>query len=247
MNALLRAELIKLRTTRTFAGLAGAAVATSLLITVLVAILTEPTEDSVLVDVFTSDVSGLFIFLLAVIGITGEWRHRTITSSLLAAPDRLRFLAAKTLAFTVAGAVLSVMVSIAIAIAGMVVLSLRDLPLPEAGELAAQLGRLAVVAALTGALAVGLGALVRNQVVAVVGLLLVGLLVEPMVTALLPEVGRFGPFTALPTAVADIPAEDAGLGDVNLLAPGLAALVLLAWIGAAFAAGYAMLRRRDVH
>jgi ABC-2 type transport system permease protein len=247
MNALLRAELIKLRTTRTFAGMAGAAIAISLLITVLVAILTEPTEDSVLVDVFTSDVSGFFIFLLAIIGITGEWRHRTITSSLLAAPDRLRFLAAKTLAFTVAGAVLSVMVSIAIAIAGTVVLSLRDLPLPEAGELAAQLGRLAVVAALTGALAVGLGATVRNQVVAVVGLLLLGLLVEPMVTTLVPEVGRFGPFTALPTAVAGIPAEDAGLGEVDLLAPGLAALVLLAWIGAAFAAGYAMLRGRDVH
>jgi ABC-2 type transport system permease protein len=247
MNALLRAELIKLRTTRTFAGMAGAAVAISLLITVLVAILTEPTEDSVLVDVFTSDVSGFFIFLLAIIGITGEWRHRTITSSLLAAPDRLRFLGAKTLAFTVAGAVLSVMVSIAIAIAGTVVLSLRDLPLPEAGELAAQLGRLAVVAALTGALAVGLGATVRNQVVAVVGLLLLGLLVEPMVTTLVPEVGRFGPFTALPTAVAGIPAEDAGLGEVDLLAPGLAALVLLAWIGAAFAAGYAMLRGRDVH
>jgi ABC-2 type transport system permease protein len=247
MKPLLQAELIKLRTTRTFAGLAGAAIAISLLITVLVAILTEPTEDSVLVDVFTSDVSGFFIFLLAIIGITGEWRHRTITSSLLAAPDRLRFLAAKTLAFTVAGAVLSLMVSIAIAIAGTVVLSLRDLPLPEAGELAAQLGRLAVVAALTGALAVGLGALVRNQVAAVVGLLLLGLLVEPMVTTLVPEAGRFGPFTALPTTVAGIPAEDAGLGEVDLLAPGPAALVLLAWIGAAFAAGYALLRGRDVH
>jgi ABC-2 type transport system permease protein len=247
MNALLRAELIKLRTTRTFAAMAGAAIATSLLITVLVGALTEPTEESVLVDVFTSDLSGFFIFLLAIIGITGEWRHRTITSSLLAAPDRLRFLAAKTLAFAAAGALLSVLISVAIAIAGTVVLTLRDLPMPEAGELTAQLGRNALVAALTGALAVGLGALVRNQVAAVVGLLLVGLLVEPTVTALLPEAGRFGPFTALPTAVAGIPAEDAGLGEVDLLAPALAALTLLAWIGAAFAAGYALLRRRDVH
>lgn len=247
MNALLRAELIKLRTTRTFAGLAGAAVAISLLITVLVALLTEPTEESVLVDVFTSDLSGFFIFLLAIIGITGEWRHRTITSSLLAAPDRLRFLAAKTLAFAAAGAVLSVLISVAVAIAGTVVLSLRDLPLPEAGELIAQLGRNAVVAALTGALAVGLGALLRNQVVAVVGLLLLGLLIEPTVAALAPEVGRFGPFTALPTAVADIPAEAAGLDEVDLLAPALAALTMLAWIGAAFIAGYGMLRGRDVH
>ena len=41
-----------------------------------------------LTDVFTADTSSLFITILAIVGITGEWRHRTITSSLLAAPDR---------------------------------------------------------------------------------------------------------------------------------------------------------------
>jgi ABC-2 type transport system permease protein len=247
MKPLLRAELIKLRTTRTFAGLAAAAVGISLLITVLVAVLTEPTEDSVLVDVFSSDLSGFFIFMLAVIGIAGEWRHRTITSSLLAAPDRLRFLAAKALAFAAAGAVLSVMVSIAITAVGTAVVTARGLPMPEAGELAELLARNALVATLVGALGVGLGALVRNQVVAVVGVLVLAFVVEPTVISLVPEVGRFGPFSALPTALTGIPADDAGLGDVDLLAPGLAGTVMLAWIGAAFAAGYALLRARDVH
>jgi ABC-2 type transport system permease protein len=247
MKPLLRAELIKLRTTRTFAGLAGAAIAISLIITLLVALLTEPTEDSVLVDVFTTDLSSLFIFILAVIGIAGEWRHRTITSSLLAAPDRLRFLAAKALAFAAAGAVLSVMVSVAIASVGTAVVSARGLPMPEAGELAELLARNALVATLVGALGVGLGALVRNQMVAVVGVLVLAFVVEPTVIALVPEVGRFGPFSALPTALTGIPAEDAGLGEVVLLAPGLAGLVMLAWIGAAFAGGYALLRARDVH
>ena len=54
----------------------------------LVSLLTEPTQDEVLTDVFTADTSSLFILILAIVGITGEWRHRTITSSLLAAPDR---------------------------------------------------------------------------------------------------------------------------------------------------------------
>jgi hypothetical protein len=31
------------------------------------------------------------------------------------------------------------------------------------------------------------------------------------------------------------------------LAPGLAALVMVAWISATFTAGYALLRARDVH
>lgn len=247
MKPLLRAELIKLRTTRTFAGLAGAAIGISLVIAGLVALLTEPTEESVLVDVFTTDTSSLFIVVLAVVGIGGEWRHRTITSSLLAAPDRLRFLAAKTLAFAAAGALLSVAISIAVGIVGTAILSVRDLPLPDAGEVAVQYGRNALIAALLGALGVGVGALVRNQVVAVVGLLVFWFMVEPMVLSLVPEVGRFGPFVALPTGLSTIPPEEAGVGDVELLDPGLAALALLAWIGAAFAAGYALLRARDVH
>ena len=247
MKPLLRAELIKLRTTRTFAGLSGAAIGISLVIAGLVALLAEPTEESVLVDVFTTDTSSLFIVILAVVGIGGEWRHRTITSSLLAAPDRLRFLAAKTLAFAAAGALLSVAISIAVAIVGTAILSVRDLPLPEAGEVAAQYGRNALIAALLGALGVGVGALVRNQVVAVVGLLVLWFMVEPMLLSLVPEVGRFGPFVALSTGLSNIPPEEAGVGDVELLDPGLAALALLAWIGAAFAAGYALLRARDVH
>ena len=60
--------------------------------------------------------------VLAVVGMTGEWRHRTITSSLLVAPDRLRFLAAKTAALAAAGLVLSLLVSLAVAVLGFAVL-----------------------------------------------------------------------------------------------------------------------------
>jgi hypothetical protein len=56
-------------------------------------------------------------------------------------------------------------------------------------------------------------------------------------------VGRFAPFVALPVAAAGIPPDQAG---IDLIAPGLAVLALLAWIGAAFAAGAALLRARDL-
>src|SRR3954462_8927361 len=150
MTRLLSAELIKLRTTRTFYALAGVAIGLSLLITVLSASIGEPSKASVLSDVFQSDTSSLFIMILAIVGITGEWRHRTITSSLLAAPDRTRFLAAKTIAFALAGVGLSLLISVAVTAVGLAVLGARGLPTPAAGELIAQLGRNAAVAALLG-------------------------------------------------------------------------------------------------
>ena len=248
MGALLKAELVKLRTTRTFIGLTGAAVVTSLLITILVGALTDPeTENDVLRDVFNSDTSGIFILILALIGITGEWRHRTITSSLLAAPDRLKFLAAKTIAFALAGLVLSVLLAIAIAISGYVMVSIRDLPSPPFGDVLEQFGRNAGLAALGGAFGVGIGAIVRNQVVAVVGLLIFILAIEPILLGLAPEVGRFSPFGALPAAAAGLEPEDVGMPeDVDLLPAGVAVLLLLAWIGSAFSIGYTTLVKRDL-
>jgi ABC-2 type transport system permease protein len=243
---LLRAELIKLRTTRTFLALTGAAIATSLLIVVLISVLEEPSQSQVLDDVFTSDTSTLFIAVLAIVGISGEWRHRTITSSLLASPDRFRFIAAKTLAFAAAGLLLSLAVSAAISIVGYIILSARDLPVPEFGEIAGQIGRNAFLAALTGAFGVGIGAVIRNQPVAIVGVLLFAFVVEPLLAGLAGDVARYGPFTGLPLAIQGLPGSDFGFESGQLLSPGLATAVMLAWIGAFFAAGYTLLRLRDV-
>ena len=247
MSALLQAELLKLRTTRTFLALTGVALGTSLLICSLVSALSKPTEESVLTDVFTSDTSSLFIVVLAIVGITGEWRHRTITSSLLAAPDRLRFLAAKTLAFAAAGMLLSLMISISIAIVGMAILSGRDLPTPELGDLAVQILRNAELAALLGAFGLAIGSLIRNQPTAIVGVLVLSFVIEPAVIALAPDVGRFGPFSGLAASVQAIPAEDIGADNVDLLSPGLGALAMLAWIAVPFVAGVTLLRRRDLN
>jgi hypothetical protein len=78
-------------------------------------------------------------------------------------------------------------------------------------ELAGQIARIALVSALLGGFGVVVGALVRNQVVAVVGMLLLSFVVEPAVIGLVPEVGRYGPFVALPTAAVGLPEGDAGL------------------------------------
>ncbi len=97
-----------------------------------------------------------------------------------------------------------------------------------------------------GAFGVAIGALVRNQFVAVVTVLATMFVVEPLLVALVPAVGRFGPLGALSVAAAGIPAEDAGMEDIRLVSTGPAVLLLLAWIGLAFAAAATLLQRRDL-
>jgi len=246
VRPLLEAELIKLRTTRTFIALAGVAIGTSLLLTVVVAVLGTPTRETVLADVFQSDTSAFFITILAIVGITGEWRHRTITSSLLAAPHRLRFLTAKTLAFAVAGLVLSLAISLAITLVGLVILHARDLPVPDASDLLAQIARNALVAALLGGLGVGIGAVVRNQAVAVVAVLIVGFAIEPILLGVASDVAKFGPFIALPSAIATSDPTANGFDPGQLLSRLAAVGAMLAWIAVFFAGGAALLIERDV-
>jgi ABC-2 type transport system permease protein len=167
MTALLHAELLKLRTTRTFAAIVGTAAALSLILVALGAILGAETDPRAL---FTNNSITYIIVLLGAIGMTGEWRHRTITGTVLAAPDRLRLLAAKAVSYSVAGVVLSLLVTVATMLVGTLILDGRGEATLGPGGLADVLWRNLAVAGVLGPLGVGVGALVRNQIVTVVGL-----------------------------------------------------------------------------
>ena len=241
MSALLRAELLKLRTTRTFLALTVAALALSLLVVVLTILLSDLLFAVDLRDLFTSDFTSLFILLLGVVGMTGEWRHRTISSTVLAAPDRVRLLAAKAIAYAIAGAALSLIVTAIVMLVGSLLASARGHATVDLGDLVDVLWRNLLVAALMGALGVVIGAVVRNQVAAMIGVLFFSFFVEPAVFALAPEVGRFGPTTA-PSGIQAV----AFFEGAEHLEPLAATAVTLGWVALLFAAGAALLRGRDL-
>ena len=245
MKALLRAELIKLRTTRTFVVLTAAALAISLLVVVLTATLQDEWTEDDARDLFTTaDFTGLFILLLGVMGMAGEWRHRTITSTVLAAPRRLRLLSAKTISYAVAGIAISLIVTVTIMAIGILILSARDLPTVGLGDLADGLWRNLVVAAYLGAFGVCIGGLIRNQIVAIVGLLLMTFAIEPALIGLASEVGKFGPTVGAPNGFIGL--EDVFGEGEEQLTPAVALLVMIGWVGLAFAAAAARLERRDL-
>jgi len=243
----LSSELLKLRTTRTFYALVASAVLLSSGLTVVAAALgrwraggTAPGQDLVGFSFF-----GLaFAFVLGLLAVTTEFRHGTITPTLQAVPGRSRLVAAKVVTHMLAGLVLGLLAVVLNLLLVEAVLSIRDIDSgASAGDMARWVGGFAVATALFAAIGVGVGAIIRNQVAALVGAFAWLFVVEPLLGAI-PTVGdsvrRFGL-----GGLSDGLDRFNGHGD-DLLGQLPAALVLAAYVVLFAAAGAALLRRRDV-
>ena len=239
MNALLKAELLKLRTTRTF----GVVVGVSALVSVALAVLGASLDKKISAhELFTNNSITYVIVLLGAIGMTGEWRHRTITSTILASPDRVRLLSAKVMASAAAGVVLVFLVTVVTMIAGTIALKAAGHPTLGIGGLADVLWRNLAVAAVLGPLGVCIGALGRNQIVTVVVLIAVAAVLEPQLFAASHAVGQFGPLAEAPGAVLG----GSSTTTDGMLAAGPALVVMVAWAAAAFGVAAIRLRNRDL-
>ncbi|MEA2219151.1 MAG: type transport system permease protein [Solirubrobacteraceae bacterium] len=244
MSVLLRAELLKLRTTRTFFALVGAALALSIALVVLGGLLGDFRTRADVRLIFVGDFTGAFIALLGAMGMAGEWRHRTITSTILAAPDRVRLLVAKTLSYAVAGVVVSFVITVSLMLIGTFILRARGLMTLPASDLLDVLWRNLLVAGLIGAIGVCVGAIVRSQIAAVIGLLVWMLFVESSLFVFAPDVAKFGPLNGAPSGIVDAMID--GGSHHDLLDPAIAVAVMVGWVALLFAIGAILLRRRDL-
>jgi ABC-2 type transport system permease protein len=248
MNRLIRTELLKQRTTRTYlAGVAAvAAVAGLFSIAVLAAAGkqgNDPLSPDSLVQVIGAPaaVITLIALLLGVVGMAGEHRHQTITTTFLATPRRRDVVTAKLVAHALTGAVMSVLcvaISAAIAVPWLLASGVDVGPDADAARVA--LG-LVVSTALYGSAGVAVGALVRNQTIAVSVVLVWLLAVEGFIGDLLPdnEVVRWLPAAAGRALV------HVGPGGDGLPAP-LAAVIFALYVAALAGAGARLTLQRDI-
>ncbi len=243
MSALLQAELLKLRTTRTFFALIGSGLVLSLLLLILNTLLSDDFTEEQVRAAFAGDFTGIFILLLGAMGMAGEWRHRTITSTILAAPDRLKLIAAKAISYAIAGMVVSLVVTASLMLVGTIILSSRDLTTLDFATLVDIMWRNLIVAAYFGVIGVAVGAIVRQQVAAIVGLILFPFIVELPLFGYVSEVAAYAPINGAPSGIVDVSFDD---GPDDLLDPGIAALVMFGWVSVLLAAGALLLRRRDL-
>ena len=175
MIALVRSELLKLRTLRSTAWAAAALLA----ITLLTAGLAMGDAGSkgysspVQLRETILAIGYVAVFFLAVLGAiaaAGEYRHRTISQRFLASPARRRVLLAKLATYAVVGAVTAVVITGIGAALGEAVVSSKGLTLGLGDDGLRMLAGIAVVTVLAGMLGVVVGSITRNPTTAMVAI-----------------------------------------------------------------------------
>lgn len=193
----------------------------------------------------------VFPVIVGALSMTNEFRHMTITPTLLTEPRRNLVLGAKLLASLPVGLLFGLVGTLATVATGAAVLALRGEPtLLGDGDVLLTIGRSVLVLTVWAMVGVGFGAAMPNQVAAVVVLLAFTQFVEPMLRLLL---GAFEPTAGiarwLPGAAGEAVAgssfyASSGIGDLLPWWQGL--LVLVAYGLALAALGRATSLRRDI-
>lgn len=185
--------------------------------------------------------------VFGVVLVTGEYHSRTIAQTFLGEPRRLVVFGAKfVVAFVLTLGLAAVTMAVTTAVVALTL---------AAGGTDPMLGSAAVLTRITGAVAaltiwgligVGVGALVRNQLVAVVIVLAFTQFVEPMIRVTAGSLGFGGVLSYLPGSASD----SASGGTLLSMATGATAssqtagmLVLIAYAAVAAVVGAARFRR----
>ncbi len=133
----------------------------------------------------------LFAALLGAMSITTEIRHGTIRPTFLVSPRRGRVIAAKVSVSVLIGAGFGLVAGAVATAAGMAALQARGIDMHlDRGDYVLLVVGSAAAAALWGAIGVGVGALVRNQVPTLVGLCAWLLFVEGLLAGLALRAGH---------------------------------------------------------
>ena len=200
MNPVLAAEVLKLRTTRTTTGVLVGMVGVVLLAVALHSfglpadrLSTAADQRKMFLDV-GSNMGMVFAALVGALIMTVELRYGTIRPTLLATPRRGRVIVAKAWTALAVGAATGSLAAGLAGATGTAFLRVRgmNVDIPVDQYLRLVLGG-AAAGALWATIGVGVGAVVRSQVPAVVGLFVWVLFVENVLIAGVPSVGKFSP------------------------------------------------------
>jgi ABC-2 type transport system permease protein len=252
MNTLIRAEILKLRSTRMLPWLLLATLA-MVVVTVAVTVpsanatnnplsLDEPTLLARVVGV-SFGVPQVTMVLLGVLAFTQEVRYGTITSTFLVEPRRSRVLVAKGVSLLLAGVVVASATLVVSSSVGIALIRARDGNVTVGADFWQVAAAVFVVLPLYGVTGLAVGVLLRNQIVALAASLVWLLAAEHLLIDALPSVERWTLWGATSGLLQLGPA---GISTGTLLAAPIGGLLLVGYAAAAVALALVVAPRRDV-
>ena len=248
MTQLIRAELLKVRSIRTFWWTVAATLA-FVPVSIALAVASagsngkaglETTEGFRNVLAAASS-GGVLVLIIGIVMVAGEFRFNTVTSTFLVTPDRTRVVSAKLAASAILGVAIGILASALTLVISLPWLSSRHVDLAAHGSDIALvlLGGIGATA-IGGPVGVGIGAMLTNQTLAVTATLIWVLLVEQLLAAFSPGVARWFPGGAASAMSGVSPASGSAL-------PLWAGALVFAGYGLVFSAvGSRFLRWRDI-
>jgi ABC-type transport system involved in multi-copper enzyme maturation permease subunit len=175
--------------------------------------------------------ANILFLILGIIGMTQEYRHRTATPTFLTTPHRGAVVTAKLVAYALAGALFAlVVVAVNYVTVAIHAGALGDAPALDWDNLVI-LFRSLLALTIYAVIGVGLGALLRNQVGAIVGGLVYLFVIEPIIRSVPATSGAYkwmpgGGLEALTATFQGPDVLEAWQGGLLLIAYGLVAAVL---------------------
>jgi ABC-2 type transport system permease protein len=263
MSAAIKAELRKLFSTRLWWLLALVLVAYLVFIGVVMALsftvdmggeasgMPEGEESARVIYSLTSPIGYVFPLIVGSLLFTGEFRHKTITASLLAQPNRSILMAAKLVAALIVGLVYGVIGTASTVAGAAPMLAWRgDGAYLDSRSVLVLLGMSVLVMAIWAVLGTAIGSVLTNQVAAIIVILAFTQFVEPIARVALgawdatSEVAKYLPGAAADAMLgASFFAQDTS---TDLLSRGVGAAVLLAYVLVFVLVGRFVTLRRDV-
>ena len=248
MKSIIKAEIMKLfylRSTRAFlvvAALFGVlnTVATALAIDSDAAGFGFPnTQTTAGVDAVYANAAGSYVFalIIGILMITSEFKHGTAIATFLVTPKRQQVLVAKLATGAAAGLVVQLLAFFFAVGAALGYLALQpNSAEPTISKLVSIFFAALLSGAVLGIVGIGIGALIKNQAIAVTGSLIWLFLVEPLLLTFAPGIGKYllsGAITGILNI--DIGPNAFNFDSTNFLEPQLATLLLIGY-AVAFAA-----------
>jgi ABC-2 type transport system permease protein len=239
--SLLKSEWIKLWTTRTTWVMIGVGLMIEALFAGLYVGLVSLSDIGDVEEVATG--TGMLLVLMLVLGvlvITTEFRHGTASSTFLVSPKRYPVLAAKFGIALLVGALAGIAFFAVNGGLALPLLNGREGRLPPTGDIASIYVGVAVSMALICAFGFGVGAIVRNQVGAIIAAIAFFFILSPLPELLPGDIGDYFPAQAIGSLHGLDEANADGLGQIA------GGLVLAAWATGLSLIGGLLICRRDV-